>query len=108
VHLQVAASVPGLEALAHAAHAVHLPVAVSGPGLPGLAAAEVVGLDLIAERYHHPGAVAANVSQLVRPAGAALDAEYPAALELLSETLPAFPVEQGRAILVQSAAESAV
>lgn len=99
--------VPGLEPLVHVAHAVHLQVAVSVPGLPGLAAVEEVGLDPIAERYHHPGAMAANVSQLVRPAGAALNAEGPAVLELLPETLPAFPFEQVRAILVQPAAESA-
>jgi len=68
--------------------------------MPGLAAVEGVGLALISECSRHHGAVAASVGQPDRPAGAALNAGYPDALDFLSGALPAFPAEQVRALFV--------
>jgi hypothetical protein len=59
-----------------------------------------VGLALISESLRHPGVVAACVGQPDRPAGAALNAGYPDALDFLPEALPAFPAEQVLALFV--------
>jgi hypothetical protein len=87
--------VAGLAISAPAAHAVRPLAAASAPALPG--GPEGVGW----------GEVAASVGQPDRPAGAVLDAGYPAAVDFSSEALPAFLAAQGRALRMLPAAESA-
>jgi hypothetical protein len=82
--------------VAASAHGIQDPAAAAAHELPGLAAEQEVGRGLIAERFRHPGAVAASVFQPERPVDAALDAAYPAALGFSSQAFPAFPAEQVR------------
>ena len=96
--------VAGPATLVPAAYVVQRPAAVSGHGLPGPAAVEGAGPVLISERLCHPDVVVAGVGRAERPAGLALNVEYPAASDLSSAALPAFPAEQVRALFVLSAA----
>lgn len=94
----------------HAAEQGELAVA-SDPALPGRAAEQGGGQGLISECFHHPGAAAASVCQPVRPAGAALNAGYPDAVDFSPAALPVFPVGRVRvrvrALFVLPAAGSA-
>ena len=89
---------PVLAALAPAAGAVRPPAAASDPGLPGLAAGQGPGPGPVSECFRYPGAAAACVRRLERPAGAELNAGFPAALDFLSAALHLFPAGQGRAL----------
>jgi len=92
--------VPGLDSLVAAVYAVLPPGAVSAPEVPDLAAVEGGGPGLISDTLRCPDVVAACEGQTDRPAGVALNAGSPVALDSLSEVLPAFPAERVRALFV--------
>jgi hypothetical protein len=99
--------VPGLDSLVAAVYAVLPPDAVSAPvvpdlapEVPDLAAVEGGGPGLISDTLRCPDVVAACEGLTDRPAGVALNAGSPVALDSLSEVLPAFPAERVRALFV--------